>query len=409
MAGTKAARSTGAATTRSLAQVNRTAIIELLRNSGALSKREICRRTGLSSATVNRLTAALLDERIIAVAGSEPSSGGRPSLLLRYAGRARSVASVQVHAERASGVLVDLEGRIVFRRDVALEDSTGPDVPAEHKLEVQERQLASIGDLLRYLIAAADRMSAPCVALCVAVPGTVLPPNGLVASMPEIGWDEIPLGRILGAEFDLPLVVANDADALAFGELRRGSGRGSTSLVALLLNRGLGAGIITNGELYLGATANAGEVGYLLMDRSAFGRSYGEHGDLEDRIGSAAITRQARERGIPVPDGTLTTAEEILALASNGDRAAQELATEIVDMISMAVAALVIILDPELVVIASTFGNAEALVPEIQRRLTGRIIRVPRIEVAAFREDAVLIGAAELAAAEVNNFAYLSY
>jgi hypothetical protein len=75
-----------------------------------------------------------------------------------------------------------------------------------------------------------------------------------------------------------------------------------------------------------------------------------------------------------------------------------------------AIAALVIVLDPELVVVGSSFlGNAEMAIPGIQQRLSGRIIRVPRVEAATFRDDAVLIGVAELATTEVNDFAYLAY
>jgi hypothetical protein len=74
------------------------------------------------------------------------------------------------------------------------------------------------------------------------------------------------------------------------------------------------------------------------------------------------------------------------------------------------VAALVIVLDPELVVVGSSFvGSADMVIPGIQQRLRGRIIRVPRIEPATHREDAVLLGVAELAAAEVNGFAYLAF
>ena len=304
---------------------------------------------------------------------------------------------------------MDLDGQIVFRREVALPGALTRGAPADVISREQSEQLALVMGLLDFLVAAARGLGAPCVAVGVAVPGTVEPPFGSVARMPEIGWNEVPLGRILADRFDLPIVVENDANALAFGELHRGSGAGTSSLVALLLGRGLGAGIIANGELHRGFSAKAGEVGYLLVDRTAFGRSYDEHGDLEDRIGSLALTRQARERGIPLPAGGLITAEDIFALASDGSPAAGEMAEEILDLVSLAIAALVIILDPELVVVGSSFGNAESFVPAIQKRLTGRIIEVPRLEAARFREDAVLIGIAELAAAEVNQFTYLSH
>jgi predicted NBD/HSP70 family sugar kinase len=205
-------------------------------------------------------------------------------------------------------------------------------------------------------------------------------------------------------------VVENDANALAYGELRRGAGRGLSSLVALFLENGLGAGIITNGELHRGSRAEAGEIGYLLMERSSLDRSYVEYGDLEDRIGSIALTRRAKERGIPIPAKGVVTAEDIFELSASGNRDAREIADEILDMVALAVAAMVIILDPELVVVGSSFvESADTVIPGIQERLSGRIIRVPRLEAATHRGDAVLLGVAELAAAEVNGFAYVAY
>ncbi|HEY1529793.1 MAG TPA: ROK family transcriptional regulator [Galbitalea sp.] len=397
------------ATTSTLARVNQTAILEVLRSAGTLSRQQIGARTGLSPATVNRLTATLIGEGVVEAAGQEPSTGGRPSILLRYSGGSRLVAAMQLHADRASGVLVNFDGQIVFRRDAVFVAAPAP-VKDTIALTEQESQLALILDLFDVLLATAIGMNAPCLAVGVAVPGVVQFPEGSVGRMPEFGWNDVPLGRLFRERTDIPVIVENDANALAFGELQRGAGRGLSSLVSLFLDRGFGAGIITNGELHRGARAEAGEVGYLLMDRSAFNRSYNEYGDLEDRIGSVALTRQAIERGIPLPDAGVMTAKDIFELASGGNAAARDIADEILDMVSIAIAALVIVLDPELVVVGSSFlGNAEMAIPGIQQRLSGRIIRVPRVEAATFRDDAVLIGVAELATTEVNDFAYLAY
>lgn len=399
------------ATTSTLARVNQTAILEELRNSGALSRQQLCARTGLSPATINRLTAALIDEGIVVAAGQEPSTGGRPSILLRYAGGSRLVAALQLHASKASGILVDFDGKIVFRREVDFVPRLFPldTVDEEARGQGQQARLDKTIELFDFLIATAETMGTPCLAVGVAVPGVVQHPEGSFGRMPELGWTEVPLGRLLRERSTLPIVVENDANALAFGELHRGAGRGLTSLVALFLENGFGAGIITNGELHRGARAEAGEIGYLLMERSSLARSYSDYGDLEDRIGAIALTKRARQRGLPIPEKGVLTAEDIFELASVGNAAAREIAEEILDMVAIAIAAMVIVLDPELVVIGSSFvGSANTVIPAIQERLTGRIIRVPRVEAATHREDAVLLGAAELAATEVNAFAYFA-
>ena len=104
------------------------------------------------------------------------------------------------------------------------------------------------------------------------------------------------------------------------------------------------------------------------------------------------------------------TAWDIFSLAGRGDAAARELGDEILDMVAIAIAAMVMVLDPELVVVgSSSAGSAEAVIPGIRERLTGRIIRVPPLVAATYRTDGVLLGVAELAASEVSGFAYLAY
>lgn len=404
-----AKRTRATATTSTLARVNQTAIIEALRESGALSRQQLGVRTGLSPATINRLTAALIEDGLVVAAGQEPSTGGRPSVLLRYAGSSRLVAAIQLRAETVTGILVDFDGKIVFRRAVPI-GSRASDAGQAARPHDQERELRKVFRLFDDLIATADSMGTPCLAVGIAVPGVVQQPEGVVGTMPEFGWTGVPFGTLLRERTDLPVVVENDANALAYGELHNGAGRGLSSLVALFLENGLGAGIVANGELHRGARAEAGEIGYLLMERSSLERSYDARGDLEDRIGSLALTQRARERGIPIPATGSLTAEDVFELARDGNPDAKELADEILDMVAIAVAALVIVLDPELVVVGSSFvGSSDTVIPGIQERLRGRIIRVPRIEPATHREDAVLLGAAELAAAEVNGFAYLAF
>ncbi|CAN5151578.1 ROK family transcriptional regulator [soil metagenome] len=405
-------RERSTATTSTLARVNQTAIVEALRGMGALSRQQLGALTGLSPATINRLTATLIEEGAVVQAGHVPSTGGRPAVLLRYAGGSRVVAAIQVRADRATGILVDFDGRVIFRREFdfgpqLMAQSSGG-VGAEERERDSNVRLEKTLALFDDLIATATTMGTPCLAAGIAVPGVVSHPDGRVSRMPELGWSDVPLGQIFRARTTLPIVVENDANALAFGEFHRGAGRGLSSLVALVLENGLGAGIITNGQLHRGARAEAGEIGYLLMDRFSLSRSYSDIGDLEDRVGSIALTRRARESGLPVPERGVT-AEYVFTLAKSGDPAAVAMADEILDMVAIAVAAMVVILDPELVVVGSSFvGSAETVIPGIQQRLSGRITRVPRIVAAAHRKDAVLLGAAELAAAEVNGFAYFA-
>lgn len=394
---TASAGSRGTASSDAVARVNRTTIVELLRSAGMLSRQQIGDRTGLSPATVNRLTAALLAEKVLAVAGLQPSSGGRPSVLLRYAGEGRLVAAVQVQAHQILGALVDLDGRTVFRhvRSGGASDAAGDDGGTAV-------QLASVTEVVDVLLATAAGLAVPCVAVAVAVPGSVQVPEGSVAPMPHVGWSSMPLGSHLRERYPMPAVVENDANCLALGELRRGVG--GPSLVAVLVDEGVGAGIVANGQLHRGARAEAGEIGFLLVERSSLDAAHGDRGDLESRVSPAVLGRQLEERGLPLPPTGAVSAQHVLELARLGTPGASEVAAELLDFIALGVAALIVVLDPEVVVLDAGLTGA---VPAIHERLYHRLARVPRIAPATHGDDAVLIGAAELAAAQVNSFAYL--
>jgi predicted NBD/HSP70 family sugar kinase len=379
---------------RSLARANGDAILEALRTGGALSRQQLAERTGLSAATVSRLTSTLVGSGLVVPFGRSPSTGGRPPELLRYAGGSRVVAAVQVGVRRIDGALVDLDGQVTVRRTVEPVHRAGHD------------WVRQIRDLATGLARTAQAAGTPCLGVGVAVPGIVHGPDDRVAAMIGFDTSDVPLGRQLRDTLDLPVVVENDANALAFGELQEGASRGLTSLVGLFVDNGIGAGIITGGELHKGAHGEAGEIGYLLVERSSLGQSISDRGDLEDHIGYDALTRRAHERGLLAPGSDGITTGDVFRLAGAGNPIAREMADEILDIAAMAVAAMVIVLDPQLVVIGSTEPARDAtMVPEVQRRLQGRIIHVPQLAAAKRGADAVLVGVARMAAEHAERLA----
>jgi predicted NBD/HSP70 family sugar kinase len=390
------------ATTRTVSTINQSAIIAALRDHGPLSRARIGQLTGLSPATVNRLTATLARRRLIVQDGQEPSTGGRPSVILRYTGGPRVVSSIQLRGDRVIGGLVDFDGNLIERHVRRFAGAPGGRAAAD-----VDHRLGLIADLLEHLLASAEQQGTPCLSVGVSVPGVVAEPEGRIGPLPELGWPELPLRGFLRSHTDLPITIENDANALAYGELRRGAGAGSSNMVALLLDNGMGAGIITNGALHRGRHFEAGEIGYLLMERSSLRRSYNALGDLEDRVGSAALTRSARARGLGSRHDALLTAHDIIELAET-EPIAREMVDEIVDMVSMAVAALSVILDPEVIVVGSGISSGtDEIIPQIQGRLAGRILRVPSLVPSTLGEDGVLLGAAELAMAEVDQVEFV--
>ena len=190
----EAPRTPRTATTRHVIEINRTAIIDVLRADGPLSRRDIVKRTGLGSATVERLTAALIDEGAIEVAGQVRSSVGRPSFLLRFAPSVQIVAAVDVTEYTARGRLVDLGGTTLHEESLTFD------------LADADPGAARLDGLLRFverLTSNQTGVKSPVVAVGITVPGIV--DKGVVSKAVELDWHELPLAEIVSGRADLPV------------------------------------------------------------------------------------------------------------------------------------------------------------------------------------------------------------
>ncbi|WP_432572210.1 ROK family protein [Kineococcus sp. SYSU DK005] len=354
------------ATTRTVTEINRTAVLQALQVRGPLSRRQLVSATGLSPATVERLCSALLREGLVARAGLDRSSGGRPSALMRFAGESRLVAAVEVTAAGARGQLRDLDGATVHEESLPFDLAGGPGGSAPTAR--LDGTLRTVDVLVERAAASGRRL----LGVGLSVPGVVSGAGGTVTRTVELGWHEVALGQIVQARTGLRTRVENDANAVAYGEWSRGAAAGAESAAALVVGAGVGAGVVAGGEVLRGARSSAGEVGYLLTRTGALGSYYADQGDLEQR----------------------------LAAAPAGER---------LDLLALACAALCTVVDPQVLVLAGALGaDAEHVAEELRERLLGRVPSVPDLVGGALGADAALTGVAELTAREVRGLTYLA-
>ncbi|GAA4212697.1 ROK family transcriptional regulator [Actinocatenispora rupis] len=391
---------TSTATTRAVSQVNRTALLEALRSGGPMTLQDLQSSTGLSPATVNRLVDAMRRDGLIVDVGVGVSTGGRPPRLIGYNARASSVIAVDLGARTIKGVLYDLSGAALAVRTV----DTGADSDAASGPGVFDR----VAELAERLVATGVEQGSPARAVAVGVPGTVRTDTGMVEFAPSLRWWDMPLAELLTERLGVPVVVENDVNLRAVAEHRLGAGRGMASMAVVAVGTGVGAGLVIGGELFRGAQGGAGEIGYMLLDRSSVARPWPGFGDLESRIGGPALARRAADAGLAEPKGGLD-AERVLARVRAGDRTANEVFRAVVDEVAMAVANLAVVLNPEAIILAGGVGDAAAdlLLPAVRARLAGRIPLVPKL-VAAEVPDGELRGAAQLAVESSEHPVYLT-
>ena len=228
-------------------------------------------------------------------------------------------------------------------------------------------------------------------AIGVAVPGVYFADTGHVWAPNLWGRDQIPLRDQLAARFPVPVVIDSDRAACVLGEQWLGAARGLTEVVFLAVGTGIGAGIITGGQLCRGAGGIAGAVGWFALDPRKR-EIYKQVGCFEAEAAGPAVARRAGA----------SAAEVVVEAARQNDAAARRVLEETAAWLAMGVANIVSILNPQMIVLGGGLMQAgdlllEALrreVPEWAQPLAARQVR---IELTQLGEDAGLLGAARLA------------
>lgn len=272
-------------------------------------------------------------------------------------------------------------------------------------------------EIVNAIAAAVGRCGVDCVksgaqiqAISVVVPGSVQVETGLVVNAPNVSsLQGFQLSTALEEVLGRPVLLENDANAAALGEMWQGAARGCQTIVCLTLGTGVGGGIILNGRLWRGADGTAGEIGHTTVE--PFGGiecRCGNTGCLEVYASATAIVRMTREALAQHPSSLLhsiaaddLTSEKICSAAIAGDGLALEVFRRVGVYLGIAMANLVNILNPEMIVIGGGVSAAwDLFAGHARSEVLNRAFPVPaqrcRIERAKCGDDAGLIGAAWL-------------
>lgn len=373
-------------------RLNRSAILKLLRGEGPLSRSELARRLELSPSTVTRIVGQLIEQGLVFETDTVDSATGRKPTLLEFNYKAGAVVGVDVGGHNAVGVVADLRGDILFRKDVPI--GSGND-----KSDNLESVLSLIGDLLDNRGAFPEKIRG----ISVGVPSIVQGREGIVLWAPALGWRNLHLKALLEDRFGLPSFVENDVNLAALGESQFGCARGLKNLVAIFIGTGIGAGLILNGDLYRGQDGAAGEVGYLLPTPADLGQTYDQFGCFESLSSGPGIAQRAQaalaagEESV-LADVDLLTAKEVFQAARNGDPLAIEVIEDTVDYLAQAVANVAALLNPEMIVLGGGVARSGKLLLEpIKGRIQGTIPIAPEIVLSELGGEAVALGAVALA------------
>lgn len=337
-------------------QKNRSAILQLIREKGPISRVMLARLTNLTPATAFSIVEELVDLSLVQEDGIGSSAGGRKPKLFKFNPNAFAAVGVDLRANRLVAVVTDLDARplakIVHTYQGEIDGTEG----ARLIHQVAQEVIRSSGMPFEAL-----------VGLGISVPGMIDAMNGIVVKAVNLGWEQVPLLALLKEQLNLPLQILDVSAALAIGETHFGAGKGARNLICINVGSGIGSGIVIGEQLYWGADGVAGEIGHMTVDEDGPQCRCGNYGCLERLAAGPAIVERAikgLKQGAVSSIRTLVsdrledvTVEVIVKAARSGDEFARSILNETGRYLGMGIANVVNFLNPEIVIVGG--GVAE--------------------------------------------------
>lgn len=312
-------------------------ILFAVRDHGPLSRAEISRRTLLSQSVVSTVARELLERGVIHEIGTRREELGRPSILLELRNEHSCFVGFSLTGRDARGVATDLGGNLL----------------SSWQATVDDLDPAAVVGLLRQgmpeLLADAGVERGDLRGAGLALSGLIDSVRGSCIQSTVMGWEDVPIVRMLEAELGIPVALENDADTVALGERLYGAAQHHDNFAVLSVGQGIGAGVFVDGRLHRGAHGVSGELGHCTVELGGPLCRCGKRGCLEAVAAVPVLLAEARRLGLDVHD--LDGLEE---LAASGDETAASVLHRAGAALGLALSHLVNLFSPAAVIVTGS-------------------------------------------------------
>jgi predicted NBD/HSP70 family sugar kinase len=352
-----------------LRQLNALTAFRVLRGGEPLTLTELSRRTGLSRASTEDVVQDLVEQGWIAEVPPVTGLMGRPARRYRFRGDAGHILGVDIGGHKVLAIVTDLHGEVLGSARAALRADAG-----------RANRLAATDRVVGTCLHDNGLVPADISAVGVASSGLVDPTGRVMLSVAIPEWTGLNLAQHFGATFACPVLVENDSRLAALAERWRGVARYAKDFVYLLAGLRTGLGLVIDGKLHRGFGGAAGEIGAL------------------PAVGWIRAQQHLRGwRGAPEQIDPDEVAGYVFAAARAGDRTALVAVRRYVRDLALGTAALVLTLDPQLVVLGGGFSrSADVLLEPLRRELDKLCIRTPEVLASTLGDECVALGAIRL-------------
>lgn len=310
--------------------MNRNLLVNILRREGALSRTQLTEISGLSVGAVSQITTELILDRWILEVGEGDYTGGRRQVLLKLNPTMGYALGLKLMEDRAVCAVTNFDARVLHYREQPLNAGPQPEAISD-----------ALAQIINDVIASSGLQHDQFFGIGVGLAGVIYGQRGIVHYSPFFGWRDVPLAHMLQARLGLPVTIENDVNTLTLTEHLFGAGRQCSNLVVVTIGRGIGMGMIVNGQLYHGAQGGAGELGHTIIDASRR-----PAGSLEQLASDPAVLDAFSASGQEID------LKAVSALAQAGDDRSQALLAASGDYLGIALANVVNILSPEMLIVS---------------------------------------------------------
>jgi predicted NBD/HSP70 family sugar kinase len=274
-------------------------LLNLIRLHAPVSRPELATESGLSPATVLALTNELAERGLVLEKGTASGQRGRRPMLLEIDPVGCYAIGLTIWEDETVGLLVNLHGSVVSALARPLK------FIGQQSAQTIERLAQLVEDLISQSDIAQERL----IGVGCAVSGYVDSQNGINIDNWHLGWHKFALGPLLSARLQMPVLVRNNVQCMAYYEHLFGRGQAYQNMLTIALGRGLGMGIVLNGEIFSGSTGGAGEFGHMVAVVGGRRCECGNNGCLEEYVAHRGLLTTYKEMltagGFQHPEPTL--------------------------------------------------------------------------------------------------------
>jgi len=359
------------------------AILHLIHSGRNYSRLDIARKAGSSPSSITAIVRSLIERNLVTEATPVSSVAGRRPIPLGVRGDAGYLVGVDIGSYYTRAVVTDINGTVLHKQQI---ETCIP----EGRVQVLRRVFACVNEAIE----ASQVPKRAILGMGIAHSGVIDTEKGLVISFPRPGqmveWKNVPLQALFEKEFKVSCLVEDSVRTMAIAEQCFGLGNAESDFVFIEVGMGIGAAIFFDGKLYRGGGGMAGEFGHVTVDEDGPLCSCGNSGCLESVASCAAIidfVRMAIERGVDsrirdLAGGDLSriSIEVIAQAASENDSLAFRVLEESGSKIAAALADLVNLLNPRLIIFGGALFRAA---PQLLSDPIRRVIRQRALEKSA--------------------------